>query len=90
MDIIKKVKNNNIIIEKPISSECEDLIRKLLSHDKNKRLKIKDVFNHPWTLYFQNELFNYKKVIRASDSTKPTSTVSRFSSDNYNRNCIVS
>ena len=50
--LYKKILNNEYVIPEGVSPEAEDLIRKILMTDPNKRYKIEDIKKHPWiTLY---------------------------------------
>ena len=54
--LYKKILNNDYVIphneEISVSPEAEDLIRKILTTDPNKRYKIEDIKKHHWiTLY---------------------------------------
>ena len=49
-ELAKKIENNPIYLPKilPLSSECTDLIHKLLQKDSNKRISWDNFFNHNW------------------------------------------
>lgn len=49
-ELAKKIENNPIYLPKilPLSSECADLIHKLLQKDSNKRISWDNFFNHNW------------------------------------------
>ena len=49
-ELQKKIENNPIYLPKilPLSSECTDLIHKLLQKDSNKRISWDNFFNHNW------------------------------------------
>ena len=59
-DAMKELFNNithiKLEFHKDISKECKDLIEKLLS-DKSKRIKINDIFEHPWVKKYEKEYF---------------------------------
>ena len=57
VEIFINIKNNNYTIDKDISDECVDLINKLLTTDTKKRIKIKDLFTHPWVVNKEKEFF---------------------------------
>lgn len=64
---------NKLNFSKIISKECEDLIKKLLTHNKNERIKIKDVFLHPWVYSFEKEYQNMKTLV-TNECTTHTNT----------------
>lgn len=49
-EIFENIQKHKYKIEKDVSEECRDLIDKLLTMDRSKRIKIDDVFRHPWVL----------------------------------------
>ena len=53
--IFKNILRNNLKVEKKISDDCSDLIKKLLTPDNQNRIKIKDIFRHPWVVFFEEE-----------------------------------
>ena len=57
VEIFVNIKNNKYTIDKDISEECIDLISKLLTTDTRKRIKIGDLFIHPWVLKKEKEYF---------------------------------
>ena len=60
--IILNIKNHELIYEKPISNLCKDLIKKLLNINPQKRLKIKDILDHPFIKKYSMKLNKKKKV----------------------------
>ena len=56
-EIFMNIKNNNYIIERNISTECIDLIDKLLTIDPKKRIKINEIFLHPWVINKEKKYF---------------------------------
>jgi len=48
---------NKIVFKTETSQNCEDLIKKLLTKDKNQRIKMKEIFSHPWIVSFEKEMF---------------------------------
>ena len=65
-DVMLNIKNHDLAYDKSISAECKDLIRKLLNVNPQKRLKIRDILQHPFAQkYSKNYLirkqleFNY-------------------------------
>ena len=78
VEIFLNIKNNKYTIDKQISEECTDLIAKLLTTDTKKRIKIGDIFTHPWVINKEKEyfpLFNRTEI-------KNKKKISNNSSDN--------
>ena len=78
VEIFLNIKNNKYTIDKQISEECTDLIAKLLTTDTKKRIKIGDIFTHPWVVNKEKEyfpLFNRTEI-------KNKKKISNNSSDN--------
>ena len=61
VEIFINIKNNNYTINKDISEECIDLIDKLLTTDTRKRIKIDELFRHPWVVNKEKEYFPFYK-----------------------------
>ena len=63
---INKIENNIVSKElkfkKGISNECKDLIKKLLTKDAKNRIKVKDIYQHPFILRYINMIHNYIKL----------------------------
>jgi len=59
-ELQKKIENNPIYLPKilPLSSECTDLIHKLLQKDSNKRISWDNFFSHDWLNFRQNNITN--------------------------------
>ncbi len=59
-----------------LSDSCKDLITKLLTPDKKTRIKVKEIFQHPWVVGFEKdymEKFNsIKKKGESSKQIEPT------------------
>jgi len=56
IEIFRNIVKYNLKIEKDISESCADLIKKkLLSPDSKNRLKVRDIFFHPWVQSFEGE-----------------------------------
>jgi len=53
-EIFKKNVKNKIRVKENLSDECKDLIKKMLTKDQNKRIKIEEIFAHPWIEKMQN------------------------------------
>lgn len=54
-DIFSNINQRNFEIKAKISEECKDLIQKLLTIDSNKRIKINEIFEHPWVQKFESK-----------------------------------
>jgi serine/threonine protein kinase len=81
VEIFLNIKNNKYTIDKQISEECTDLIAKLLTTDTKKRIKIGDIFTHPWVVNKEKEyfpLFNRTEI-------KNKKKISNNSSDNNSK-----
>ncbi len=94
-DIVINIKEGNLIFDnrKNISFECKDLIKKLLIHNPEKRLKIKDVLYHPFILKnLEEEFYDFdidiENELRDSDIKK----IMKINNNNSNklRNIIFS
>ena len=63
---INKIENNIVSKElrfkKGVSLECRDLIEKLLIKDAKNRIKIGEIYKHPFILKYINMLTNYIKI----------------------------
>mgnify|MGYP003571315396 CR=1 FL=1 len=69
-EIFRNIKSNNYTIDKKISEECIDLIDKLLTIDPKKRIKINELFMHPWVVEKEKDYFPfYNRKISIKDST---------------------
>ena len=56
--VILNIKSHDLTYEKPLSHECRNLIEKILNINPQKRLKIKDILEHPFVKkYSKNYLF---------------------------------
>ena len=67
--VILNIKSHDLTYEKPISHECKNLIEKILNINPQKRLKIKDILEHPFVkkysknyLLRKNSEFNYNNI----------------------------
>ena len=56
-EIFRNIKSNNYSIDKNISKECIDLIDQLLTTDTKKRIKINELFMHPWVKKKEKDYF---------------------------------
>lgn len=52
----RRIAKVDLRIPETVSGEAADLIRKLLQHDAEKRLPLKDVLRHPWIVKYQHIL----------------------------------
>ena len=61
-NIMIKIKKHDLVFDKDknISKECIDLINRLLDVNPETRLKIKDIFEHPFILANENKIKNNK------------------------------
>ena len=68
---INKIENNivskDLKFKKGISYECKDLIQKLLSKNAENRIKINDVYQHPFVLKYIYMLDHYVKINRINN-----------------------
>jgi len=73
--------------ERAVSKNCEDLIRKMLSVDKNSRIRIKEIFYHPWVIGCEKELNDESKIYKNMDniSTNHNSSTSTNSIKEYQK-----
>ena len=60
---VNKIENNilskELKFKKGVSLECRDLIEKLLIKDANERIKIDDIYKHPFILKYTNMMDKY-------------------------------
>ena len=62
-EIFMNIKSNNYVIERNISKECIDLIDKLLTIDPKKRIKVNEIFLHPWVVNKEKKYFpNFRRI----------------------------
>ncbi|MCQ2816636.1 MAG: protein kinase [archaeon] len=64
----KNVATHNYKIVKEVTNSCRDLITKLLTFEKNERITINDVYNHPWMNDWKTE-----PTVKNVPDIKPTS-----------------
>ena len=69
-EIFRNIKKNNYTIERNISAECVDLIDKLLTKDQRKRIKINEIFLHPWVINKEKDYFPFYKRINIKKDIK--------------------
>lgn len=68
-EIFKNIIKYNFKIDKDISLNCKDLINKLLTPDNKSRIRIKDIFSHPWVQEFEKEA-KEEKIRKAEELEK--------------------
>ena len=62
-EIFMNIKNNNYTIDRKISKECINLIDKLLTIDPKKRIKVNEIFLHPWVVKYEKKYFpEFKRI----------------------------
>jgi serine/threonine protein kinase len=59
-ELFPKIKSGVIKLPKHLSSECQDIIRKMLTVDPNKRITAAEAASHPWIVA------NKKKEVEVS------------------------
>lgn len=67
LDLLKQAKSGKINFPDTLSRDCKDLIKKILTPDPKKRIKIPDIKKHPWFSLGGNPL---KSVHTGLDVTK--------------------
>ena len=70
VEIFLNIKNNKYTIDKEMSEECIDLITKLLTTDTKKRIKIGDIFTHPWVVNKEKEYFPLSNKFNSTNINK--------------------
>jgi serine/threonine protein kinase len=78
-----KIKKHDLVFDKDknISKECIDLINRLLDVNPETRLKIKDIFEHPFILANENKIKNNK----ISDNKEPIDDSNENAIKMYNK-----
>jgi len=61
-DVILNIKNHDLAYDKSITAECKDLIKKLLNINPQKRLKIRDILQHPFVQKYSKNYLIRKKL----------------------------
>ena len=61
-DVMLNIKNHDLTYDKSISIECKDLINKLLNINPQKRLKIRDILQHPFVQKYSKNYLIRKKL----------------------------
>ena len=59
-NIMIKIKEHKLTFNENFSFNCQDLIKKLLNVNPEKRLKLKDICNHPFILEYMNDCCSLK------------------------------
>ena len=85
-EIFINIKNNNYTINKDISDECIDLIDKLLTTDTKKRIKIGELFLHPWVVNKEKEYFPSFKRIKEININNHNNNYDNNYKNNYDNN----
>ena len=85
-EIFINIKNNNYTINKEISEECIDLIDKLLTIDTKKRIKIGELFLHPWVVNKEKEYFPSFKRIKEININNHNNNINNNCNINHNKN----
>ena len=85
-EIFINIKNNNYTINKDISDECIDLIDKLLTTDTKQRIKIGELFLHPWVVNKEKEYFPSFKRIKEIKINNHNNNYDNNYNNNYNNN----
>ena len=81
LEVFKNITKNDIQFEKDLSDNCIDLLKsklisklELLCKNQNERIKIKDLFSHPWVIHHEKDYTDLK--LRNSESTNYNSNSS--------------
>ena len=97
---INKIENNivskELIFKKGISSECKDLIKQLLSKKVENRIKIKDIYQHPFVLRYINMINRYiknngisKEIMNINNKNKEKKKLIHNNKDLYNNKELI-
>ena len=82
-EIFMNIKNNNYVIERNISKECIDLIDKLLTIDQKKRIKINEIFLHPWVVNKEKKYFPFFQRVKILDKYNEDNVDEEINEDIY-------
>ena len=88
-NIIQNIKSHELNYDdknKKISKSCKDLIQKLLNMNPQKRLKIKDILEHPFIKKYAKKFSNSKKV-QMIDDDKIQNMLNKNLHDMNNNSC---
>jgi serine/threonine protein kinase len=79
--VILNIKSHDLTYDKPITPECKDIIKRILNSNPQKRLKLKDILDHPFVKkYSKNYLC--RKVLEFNYNNKEINLYM----NNYNNN----
>jgi serine/threonine protein kinase len=88
-NIILNIKTHELSLDdknKKISSSCKDLITKLLNSNPQKRLKIKDILEHPFVKKHSRKLMYTKKLSSDNKDDQIKNKLQKQLNDNMNDN----
>ena len=88
-NIILNIKTHELSLDdknKKISSSCKDLITKLLNSNPQKRLKIKDILEHPFVKKHSRKLMYTKKLSSDNKDDQIKNKLQKQLNDNINDN----
>ena len=88
VEIFVNIKNNKYTIDKEMSEECVDLISKLLTTDTKKRIKIGDIFTHPWVTSREKECFPMYNKMNTTIKNK-INNIMKIEDNSNNSNNII-
>ena len=83
--IEKNIISKQLIFKKGVSNECKDLIRKLLVKNAENRIKIQDIYQHPFVLRYVNMINHYIKITQVKkDNTNDNNKINVIINNNIN------
>ena len=88
-NVILNIKTHELSLDdknKKISSSCKDLITKLLNSNPQKRLKIKDILEHPFVKKHSRKLMFTKKLSSDNKDDQIKNKLQKQLNDNINDN----
>jgi len=88
-NVILNIKTHELSLDdknKKISSSCKDLITKLLNSNPQKRLKIKDILEHPFVKKHSRKLLFTKKLSSDNKDDQIKNKLQKQLNDNMNDN----
>ena len=81
--MIENIKKGEFYLNEKLPNEIKDLIKKCLIVDQNKRIKLNEIFNHPFFKDFNfNDLYGEEKVIDNYENFKKS--ISSINENNKN------
>ena len=90
---IYKIENNIVTKElqfkKGISNECKDLIKQLLAKDVKNRIKVKDIYQHPFVLRYVNMINNYLNINQLNNKNINNNNIKKENNDNKIVNKVI-